>query len=126
MSECPVCKGPMKPLFTGSYCPKDCDRPNVKAAGLYKAIAEAQDIAAVPRTWTPFSNPWTGVPSTPKASIALADDECRDFFCNGKGKYTHVSKYQTTEDHHFQCGICAKTWFVTKPLVPLTKGTTIP
>ena len=24
---CPTCKGVMKPLFTGSYCPKDCDRP---------------------------------------------------------------------------------------------------
>lgn len=23
---CPVCSGPMKPLFTGFFCPKDCDR----------------------------------------------------------------------------------------------------
>lgn len=24
--RCPVCKGPMKPLFNGLYCPNDCDR----------------------------------------------------------------------------------------------------
>ena len=24
---CPTCHGPMKPLFTGSFCPRDCDRP---------------------------------------------------------------------------------------------------
>lgn len=25
MSTCPTCKTPMKPLFTGMYCPRDCD-----------------------------------------------------------------------------------------------------
>ncbi|MFA6159156.1 MAG: hypothetical protein WC763_06055 [Candidatus Paceibacterota bacterium] len=24
---CPACGGPMSPLFTGSFCPRDCDRP---------------------------------------------------------------------------------------------------
>lgn len=26
MNNCPTCSGPMVPLFTGSFCPKDCDR----------------------------------------------------------------------------------------------------
>lgn len=25
-ASCAVCGGPMRPLFTGSYCPRDCDR----------------------------------------------------------------------------------------------------
>jgi hypothetical protein len=27
--NCIVCKGPMKPLFSGSFCPNDCDRKGV-------------------------------------------------------------------------------------------------
>lgn len=27
MTACTVCGGPMKDLFTGTFCPKDCDRP---------------------------------------------------------------------------------------------------
>lgn len=27
MQACPKCGGPMKPLFIGSFCPRDCDRP---------------------------------------------------------------------------------------------------
>jgi hypothetical protein len=25
--KCPTCSGPMKPLFTSWFCPRDCDRP---------------------------------------------------------------------------------------------------
>ena len=27
MSLCPTCRGEMRPLFSGEFCPKDCDRP---------------------------------------------------------------------------------------------------
>lgn len=32
MSTCPTCNGPMRPLFTGSFCPRDCDRPTTRSA----------------------------------------------------------------------------------------------
>lgn len=31
MATCDVCGGPMRPLFTGSFCPKDCDSRAAKA-----------------------------------------------------------------------------------------------
>jgi hypothetical protein len=123
----------MKPLFTGFYCPKDCDRPHLRAKALDEEIKKAQDamarprITANPNVWG-FSGmlPYRGaVPAAP--AVQLADDECRDFFCNGKGKTTHTTITQgwTTQDVHYQCGTCSKTWFVTKP-VPKPTGVKIP
>lgn len=42
-TKCPECKGPMKPLFSGYYCPLDCDKPEVLAARKAKAAAEAEE-----------------------------------------------------------------------------------
>lgn len=30
--KCPVCGGPMKPLFQSTFCPRDCDRKSKKEA----------------------------------------------------------------------------------------------
>lgn len=114
MSECPVCKGPMKPLFTGSYCPKDCDRPGAKLATISKEIEKDQVLAAQPRIWSSFGG-WGMVGPTTTARIALADDECRDFFCNGKGIKTHsaldVSKTPITSKDGYTCQLCNKDWY---------------
>ena len=32
MSTCPTCQGPMRPLFTGMFCPRDCDRSTARSA----------------------------------------------------------------------------------------------
>ena len=118
-ATCPDCKGAMKPLFTGFYCPNDCDKPHLKAARLANTIAKAQDIMTKPRifmkpvapaihnigAWIPYS----GGPPVPQYA-PMANDECRDFFCNGKGKVTHTSVYTGINTAHYACDICAKTW----------------
>ena len=50
MNTCPVCNGPMKPLFTSMYCPADCDRvfkPTVirdKDAGYFSFIPRSKPV----------------------------------------------------------------------------------
>jgi hypothetical protein len=115
-ATCPACKGPMKPLFTGFYCPKDCDRPFMRKEQIDKEIKQAQDAMAKPQHWTtlptPMFIPYRGANYTPP----MADDECRDFYCNGKGKPTHTAAVQNPGGPlnfvYYQCGLCNKTWSV--------------
>lgn len=116
MSTCPVCNGPMKPLFTGSFCPKDCDRPNHKAA----EIAVAQDLIAKPKAWvTANANviPWGGGWGFPTMSKYVpAKGQCPDAMCRGKGvhqysSFTTDTNNVTTGRDHYSCGICSKPFF---------------
>ena len=41
---CSVCKGPMKPLFSSFFCPRDCDRPwaeSIEIRNIKEVIAVA-------------------------------------------------------------------------------------
>lgn len=55
MSKCPDCRTEMKPLFSGEYCPNDCDKPELKAAKAkteYERQVEALKNATVdPLAW---------------------------------------------------------------------------
>ena len=35
MNNCPVCSGPMQALFTGSFCPKNCDKKQDPIKGAF-------------------------------------------------------------------------------------------
>jgi hypothetical protein len=52
--NCPICKGLLKPLFNGLYCPKDCDRPQLAAMGKVGAA-----IGAIPDPLPPIPS-WHG------------------------------------------------------------------
>lgn len=139
---CPDCKGAMRPLFTGFYCPNNCDKPQAKAkklsdvpveviADIYKKIYGAQQGAiATPRVWSPFGGMF---PVTPNHTPAMADDQCRDFYCSGKGAKTHVvftnlGSPNATEETHYTCQTCTCTWHIDKLMnqAPLTvNGNTI-
>lgn len=43
LTVCPVCNGPMKPLFTGFFCPKECDRPK-QVVAVHPSISDPSDI----------------------------------------------------------------------------------
>lgn len=125
---CPDCKGAMKPLFTGFYCPNNCDKPHLKAAAIAKTIAEALDLMAKPRITikgnntiaTPGGGVWSVWPTwtTPNTVAPMADDQCRHVYCNGKGKLTHTSYVAGSlgtpgqNFEHYQCKLCNRTWQV--------------
>ena len=45
--NCPVCKGPMKPLFNGLFCPRDCDRRPRQTSGSLSLQHDGLDYWAV-------------------------------------------------------------------------------
>lgn len=118
--NCPECKTALKYLFTGTYCPNDCDRPDLKAkqlAAINKTIAEAQDLSAKPRIYTHLPVGGTlswPLPSAAKAAYQPTDDQCRDPMCRSKG----TMEYQTyigftLTDTTYKCNLCSKTWTIT-------------
>lgn len=112
---CPHCKGPMKPLFTGFFCPKDCDRPHSQITKLNKAIAEAQDIVAVPRAWSGWGSPiW---PVSVPAAYTPRPDQCRDAMCRGTGHKTHSVGQGTpmTWYDNYRCALCSQEWMIPSP-----------
>lgn len=140
-SKCPHCQEPMKPLFTGFFCPKDCDKPHLRLKALDKEIAEAHKTMAIPRILMPATQPnanvwnmggWLPYTGPVAPAVVLADDECRDFFCNAKGKVTHsvtVTQPSGIVDRfvYYACVACAKTWNVKSPIPsPSLTGATIP
>ena len=44
-TKCPVCRGPMKPLFQGFFCPNECDLPAEKRAPKKATIATSPTLA---------------------------------------------------------------------------------
>lgn len=109
----------MKPLFTGFFCPRDCDKPEVlakrKAAldrlnEIKAEIAKAQSLAATPRIWAGWPAMGLPVPAPPPAA-PLPDDKCRDFYCGGKGKVA-VSMYNGAIKQYdkYYCQTCGKDW----------------
>jgi len=122
---CKDCKGPMKPLFTGFYCPNDCDRPKaaltINATTASNTPAGTINYANIKKTtakhpafiW--FVPPTA--PATPAPLRTFADDDCRDFYCGAKG--TRVLQSGTIQpdgstkwDDHYECTRCKKTWHV--------------
>ena len=116
---CDVCKGPMKPLFTGHFCPNDCDRPAVKAARLNKEIEEIQGILAKPRIWAPLYGGFIPptAPATPTRNAYIPkNNECRDGMCRAVGNNVYNTADMTTTPatwyNHYECSLCSKTWKV--------------
>lgn len=101
----------MKPLFTGFYCPNDCDKPELKLKKAQEKIAVAQDALAKPN-WTfsvPAVMPYRGaVPG----SIVLPNDVCRDFYCGGKGKIAYTIASANSWSDVYMCQTCSKTWSI--------------
>ena len=119
---CPDCKGPMKPLFTGFYCPKDCDKPHLKAAKLKAEIEYAQALSAVPKISyvntatvpSPFN--WfipPSAPAQPSATVPYTPrpDQCSKSSCRGQGKITHSSNV-VVPLNHYECTICGDKWAI--------------
>lgn len=61
---CPICKSPMRPLFTSLICQNNCDQREAKIAeALYRAAMEAAAVAGL------WEEPWDEL-----------EDEARQFF----------------------------------------------
>ena len=113
--NCDVCKGPMKPLFTGHFCPNDCDRPKAQAPAPKKTGATMVPIPNT--TWGPWGAIANWLPPTQNA-YKPADDECRNGMCRAKGKPTHssvVTGNPVMYFTHYQCTLCNQTWAVKDP-----------
>lgn len=120
---CKDCKATMKPLFTGFYCPNDCDKPGVVAArkSEYQAqlntirqnIYKAMGVVAQPRMTVPHPGPVVGGWHVPQAlpPTPLADDDCRDPYCGAKGTVI-VTVWSGPQIDYFmyQCKTCSKQW----------------
>jgi hypothetical protein len=119
MSNCPDCSAAMKPLFSGEYCPNECDLPperrTKKPAAASKSTADhindvltkiygLQGITAKPRAWvipTAPANPFGGWGSPtfnqhqgsgsagPSSGYTPGPDDCRDPYCRAKGAIKH-------------------------------------
>lgn len=75
--NCPDCKAAMKPLFTGFYCPNDCDKPELKAAkkptntaaGIIANIKKDNSTPGFTYRWATPINPVTGNHAAAKRDI---------------------------------------------------------
>lgn len=121
VSICKDCKARMKPLFTGFYCPNDCDKPGVVAArksayqaqldalkqSIYRTM-QAPATAPIP-AWPSGIGNWIPAPPTPVKPPA--DDDCRDPYCGAKGTVV-VTVWRGAYIDYFmyQCKNCSKQW----------------
>jgi hypothetical protein len=120
---CPACKGPMKPLFTGFFCPKDCDRPKAFVEPKAPATPGTITYASIKKKANSYGG-WGGLAAWLPATPPQPDDECRDLMCRAKGRKTHAVGMGNPMAWHdsYQCTTCSKTWTV--PSAP--QGATIP
>lgn len=118
---CNICGGTMKPLFIGFYCPNNCDKPELQTA--QSAIkVDPDDTQPLPApSWAPPPSPIVaplinrirGKYAIGNAvPVVTPDDECPDFFCNGKGVKTHVTYIGTKVQHWYSCTLCNKSWSI--------------
>lgn len=53
--NCPICRSQMKPLFTGEFCPNDCDRkPKAQFKPLDFAKVMGKLIMEAGYVWAPY------------------------------------------------------------------------
>lgn len=127
MSACSSCGTPMKPLFSGEFCPNECDWPESAAHQEYlkklrdAVVKEMAEPKLIIQGWT---GGWTGgwttptMPATPQATgYSPGPDDCPDPYCRAKG--TKVSSQQTLVSQtwvpaveHYKCNLCSKEWDV--------------
>lgn len=120
---CNSCGGAMKPLFTGFYCPNDCDKPAAKTKDSNKTPPHGIDYSkirkATGRLNPTFSVGGWGFPVPPPAPPP-PDDQCRDFYCGAIGKKTHSYGVINSPGIYdwfdaYECQICKKKWSVPTP-----------
>ena len=109
--NCDVCKGPMKPLFTGHFCPNDCDRPGAKPA--MREFRDAPPATLNPNSWNFMGFPMGGIGST----YAPKDDQCRDAMCRGKAHLAWVlhDQHGGVISRNYTCGTCSKQHAIKPP-----------
>lgn len=126
----------MKALFTGEYCPNECDLPpekrTVKPAAAAKKPSTKDNVDAILNQLykqvykMPAVGGWTipagsfvpaggfvppTAPAMPSnAGYKPAHDQCPQPYCRAKGQATHTSHAGGIDFVHYECTICKEKW----------------
>lgn len=132
---CPDCSTPLKPLFTGFFCPNDCDRPKSPTPAKridFATIKKDSSWASAGANVFPWVGGWFGNLAPAPSSYTPATGQCRKPVCRGQGKHLYSSWVtdvtgKVSGYDKYECTICnAQHDEVNNSGTPPTLGSTIP